>query len=326
MQTLLKLTLTITGCFATCRMQAQNIGIGTSSPHASAQLDISSTQRGFLPPRMTFAQIQAIPVPAPGLMGWCTDCGTSGQLLVFDGTGWTAAALGAVSRPLPPGTHSCGVSDVHNTALAYGSMTDQEGNRYKTIQIGTQEWMAENLKTGSYRNGEAIPVVVADAAWTSSSTGATCWYNNDSTTYNCPYGRLYNWYAVTDTRNLCPAGWHMPSDAEWNTLIGYLDPAFYPGVSGTQSTSAGRKMKSAGTQYWNSPNVADNSSGFSALPGGFRYGTATFSLTGIYAGWWSAGSASTYIGWFRYQYGGDANILRGSNSKAYGYSVRCLRD
>jgi uncharacterized protein (TIGR02145 family) len=307
-------------------LQAQNIGIGTNTPHPSAQLDISSARRGFLPPRMTLSQIEAIASPAAGLVGWCIDCGANGQLLVYDGTGWSAAVFSPVSRPLPPGTHSCGRTDIHNTGLAYGLMTDQDGNRYKTIQIGTQEWMAENLKVRRYRNGDSITVVGSDGAWTGMSTGATCWYNNDSVAYDCPYGKLYNGYAVADARNLCPVGWHVPTDGEWNTLIGYLDPAYYPGVSGTQSTTAGRKMKSAGTQYWSSVNMADNSSGFSALPAGFRYGNASFSLAGTYAGWWSATSSGTFFGWFRYQYGGDANILRGSNSKAYGYSVRCVRD
>lgn len=322
----MKFTCILFCIFFAAGLHAQNIGIGTNSPHPSAQLDISSEQRGFLPPRMTLAQIEAIANPAPGLSGWCTDCGANGQLLVFNGISWSAALLSPVSRPLPVGTHSCGRADIHNTGLAYGAMTDQDGNRYKTIRIGAQEWMAENLKVRHYRNGDSISVVGSDAAWTGSGTGATCWYNNDSTGYDCPYGKLYNWYAVADVRNLCPVGWHVPTDAEWNTLIGYLDPSYYPGVSGTQSTTAGRKTKSTGTQYWTPTNVADNSSGFSALPGGFRYGNGSFSLLGANSSWWSATPASTYISWFRYQYGGDANIVRGSNSKAYGYAVRCVRD
>jgi uncharacterized protein (TIGR02145 family) len=305
--------------------KAQNIGIGTNNPHPSAQLDVTSSQRGFLPPRMTFTQIQNIVNPARGLMAWCSDCGTSGQLLVFDGTTWSAVTFGVVSTP-PPGNHSCGKPNVHNPNLNYGVLTDQDGNNYKTITIGAQEWMAENLKVSHYQNGDPISVVTNDATWLGLSTGAFCWYNNDSITYDCPYGKLYNWYAVTDSRNLCPAGWHVPSDLEWNTLIGNFDPAYYQFVSGTQSSTAGGKMKTTGTDYWSSPNVADNGSGLSGMPGGFRYGNGSFSLIGVNSSWWSATQNNTFTAWFRYVYGSSAGVSRGTNSKAYGYSVRCMKD
>ena len=306
--------------------KTQNIGIGTNNPHPSAQLDINSTQRGLLPPRMTYAQILAIANPAAGLLGWCNDCGLNGQLLAYDGTNWSAVTLSPVSRPLPPGTHSCGKSNIHNPSLTYGNMIDQDGNIYKTISIGTQVWMAENLKASHYQNGDTISVVTDDATWLGLSNGANCWYNNDSSTYDCPYGRLYNWYAVTDARNVCPVGWHVPSDPEWNTLIGYLDPAYYQNVSGTQSNSAGGKIKITGTQYWSAPNVADNATGLSGMPGGFRYGNGSFSLIGSNGSWWSSTQSNTFIAWFRYVYGGSAGVSRGTNSKAYGYSVRCVKD
>jgi len=108
----------------------------------------------------------------------------------------------AISDQLP---HSCGAPKVHNPAKSYGSMTDQQGNVYKTIVIGSQEWMAENLKTSIYRNGEPIENVTDNAQWVGLATGARCYYNNDSQ-YECPYGKLYNWYAVADPRNLCPTG------------------------------------------------------------------------------------------------------------------------
>ena len=305
---------------------AQNIGIGTNNPDPSAKLDITSVQSGFLPPRMTYTQIQAIANPVAGLIGWCNDCGTNGQLLVYDGISWSTVALGAVSRPVPPSTNSCGLPNIHNTNLTYGNLIDQDGNMYKTISIGTQEWMAENLKVSHYQNGDTIAVVTDNTSWIGLSTGGTCWYNNDSATYDCPYGKLYNWYAVTDARNLCPVGWHVPSDAEWNTLIGYLDPMYYQGVSGTQSNTAGGKMKSTGTQYWGAPNVADNGSGLSGMPSGFRYGNGSTSLAGSNASWWSATQNNTFNAWFRYVYGGSAGVSRGMNSKAYGYSVRCVKD
>lgn len=120
--------------------------------------------------------------------------------------------------------HSCGADNVHNSNLTYGSMTDQDGNNYKTIVIGGREWMAENLKVSHYRNGDAIPVLSDSTAWVNTSSGATSWYNNDSVANTCPYGKLYNWYAVHDARGLCPSGWNVPSDSEWTKLAKQLDP------------------------------------------------------------------------------------------------------
>jgi uncharacterized protein (TIGR02145 family) len=160
--------------------------------------------------------------------------------------------------------HTCGAPNVHNPDLTYGSMTDQEGNVYKTIVIGTQEWMAENLNASIYRNGDAIATGLSDADWENTintQQGAWAYYNNDAS-YACPYGKLYNWYACVDARQLCPVGWHVPTDAEWTVLTDYL---------GGESV-AGGKMKTTGTSLWNSPNQgATNSSGFSAVPGGNRY-------------------------------------------------------
>jgi uncharacterized protein (TIGR02145 family) len=212
---------------------------------------------------------------------------------------------------------SCGATNVHNPNLTYGSMTDQDGNTYKTIVIGTQEWMAENLKASHYRNGDLIPVVTNPNTWAGLSTGATCWYNNDSATYNCPYGKLYNWYAAVDARNLCPAGWHVPTDAEWTTLGNYLGG----------DAIAGGKMKSTGTQYWQSPNTAaDNSSGFSGLPGGYRANYGTFFDIGNYGFWWSSTEFDPNFAWYRYLDYGYGNVYIGYSYKLDGFSVCCLRD
>jgi uncharacterized protein (TIGR02145 family) len=108
-----------------------------------------------------------------------------------------------------------------NPTVEYGSMTDQEGNSYKTIVIGTQTWMAENLKTTRYRNGDLIPFVTDMKQWINLASGAYCWYNNEII-YKSTYGALYNWYTVNDSRNIAPAGWHIPDDDEWLTLINYL--------------------------------------------------------------------------------------------------------
>ncbi|MFN5346270.1 MAG: FISUMP domain-containing protein [Bacteroidota bacterium] len=212
-------------------------------------------------------------------------------------------------------TASCGATNVHNPSLTYGSMTDQDGNVYKTIVIGAQEWMAENLKASHYRNGDVIPVDTTN--WTNLNNGATCWYNNDSATYNCPYGKLYNWYAVADNRHVCPTDWHEPSNAEWTTLTDFL----------TGATVAGGKMKSTGTQYWTILNAgATNSSGFSGLPGGIR-DVAGFYYVGNFGYWWSSTGSGTSNGFYRRLDYDTFNAFGDSSTdKAYGFSVRCIKD
>lgn len=139
------------------------------------------------------------------------------------------------------------------------SVKDIDGNKYKTIKIGTQIWLSENLKTTTYNDGTAIPLVKNYDAWAELSTQAYCWYNNDSTNKEV-YGALYNWYAV-NTKKLCPEGWHVPSDEEWTELRTYL------GDKG----NAGLALKESGTSHWKSPNSdASNTTGFTGLPGGYR--------------------------------------------------------
>ncbi len=213
-------------------------------------------------------------------------------------------------------THSCGATNVHNPAKTYGTMTDQQGNMYKTIVIGTQEWMAENLKTTIYRNGEAIANVIDDAQWTGLTTGAWDFYNYE-TQYDCPYGKLYNWYAVTDPRHVCPTGWHEPTDEEWTTLTDYLGGEVF----------AGEKMKSTGTQYWLSPNNdATNESGFSGLPAGSRYNSEAFVSYTANGVWWSSSDYDTNSTWARWLFFSNSDALKCTFLKRYGLSVRCLRD
>ncbi len=151
---------------------------------------------------------------------------------------------------------------VFNPDLNYGTMTDQDGNEYKTITIGTQTWMAENLRTTKYRDGSEIPNVTDNTKWVELATGAYCNYNNTTSSDTiATYGRLYNWYAVTDSRNIAPEGWHLPTETEWRILIDYL------GGFGV----AGGKMKETGATHWDTPNTgATNESGFTALPSGNR--------------------------------------------------------
>lgn len=183
-----------------------------------------------------------------------------------------------------------------------------------TVVIGTQTWMLENLNVSTYRNGDAIPQVTDDMAWSALTTGAWCYYDNDPAN-EAIYGKLYNWYAVNDPRGLAPTGYHVPSDAEWNTLITFLG-----GVS-----DAGGKMKS--TTLWNSPNVAaSNSSGFTGLPGGYCYSDGTFGGLYINGIWWSSSDSSPMWTGSRGLYYGESYVSDGIDSKTFGFSVRCLRD
>lgn len=212
-------------------------------------------------------------------------------------------------------TTTTAVSDVFNPNLTYGTMSDNDGNTYKTIVIGTQTWMAENLKTTRYRNGNPITTNLSNAAWQNTSSGAYDVYNFDAAN-NSTYGKLYNWYAVADPRGLCPAGWHVPTDAEWTTLENFLGGASVAGV----------KLKSTST-IWNSPNTgATNESGFSGLPGGLRNIFGSCYNIGNDGYWWSSTENSSTLAWSRSQgsYFGDSH--RNDLSKADGLSVRCLRD
>jgi uncharacterized protein (TIGR02145 family) len=195
-------------------------------------------------------------------------------------------------------------------------LVDSDGNAYTTVVIGSQEWMAENLRTTKYANGDPIPHLSDNSQWASATSGAWAHYNNDSQ-YESPYGKLYNWYTVNDPRNVCPAGWHVPADAEWTVLTDYL---------GGESV-AGGKMKSTGTQYWISPNAAaTNESGFSALAGGYRNGLGSFSLLYYQCFWWSATEVDAHSVWYRFLNYNTGSVFRFNNNKGNGFSLRCLRD
>jgi uncharacterized protein (TIGR02145 family) len=201
-----------------------------------------------------------------------------------------------------------------------GAVSDIDGNTYSTIVIGTQTWMTENLKTTRYRNSDLIGTTTPATLDISAETTPKYQWAYDGNESNvAAYGRLYTWYAVTDSRNVCPAGWHVPSDAEWNTLIAYLGDQY----------DAGDKLKETGTVHWNSPNAgATNESGFTALPGGERNNGDTFNYIGKYGTWWSATEYSTMsvlhrrINW-------NPPYVEGGNYNSYkinGFSVRCVSD
>ncbi|MBK9980964.1 MAG: fibrobacter succinogenes major paralogous domain-containing protein [Chitinophagales bacterium] len=192
------------------------------------------------------------------------------------------------------------------------------GTNDPSVSICCQRWMTKNLDVATYRNGDAIPKVTDDAAWAALTTGAYCYYLNDSTTYAAIYGKLYNWYAVNDSRALAPEGWYIPTDFEWTTLGSCLGG----------NNGAGGPMKEMGTTHWTTPNTgATNLIGFTGLPGGYRFANGAFTLlVGDSGNWWSSTEANTDDAWFRYLFYSTDNLSRNLNNKRLGYSVRCLRD
>lgn len=202
--------------------------------------------------------------------------------------------------------------------------TDSISNeQYKVVRIGDQIWMAENLKTSKYNNGVSIPLVTDATEWAGLSTPAYCWYNNDQTTYGDTYGALYNWYTV-NTGNLCPAGWHLPTDEEWTILETFVEN---DGHSGTEGTA----LKST-SGWYNSGNGTDDY-GFSALPGGKRNSLAErpswngmFIYIGNDGNWWSSTEYDSSRAYFRClsDYNNIVDCWR--NIKSQGFSVRCVKD
>jgi len=193
----------------------------------------------------------------------------------------------------------------------FSTVTDIDGNVYRTVIIGTQEWMVDNLRTTRYNDGTPIPFVSSNPAWQSLVSPGYCWPNNNPA-LKTPYGAMYNWYAVM-TGKLAPLGWRVPSDSDWTVLTTYLG-----GLS-----IAGGKMKEAGTAHWQSPNTgADNSSGFTGLPAGHHDQNGNFYNFGTYGTWWAS---STTDPWYRHlQF--DAPVVGAyHNSKRHGFSVRCMR-
>ncbi len=223
--------------------------------------------------------------------------------LVFSTFLFSGFSVAQTSVAAPTGTEAIDPSEPS------ADVTDIDGNVYRSVQIGRQVWMAENLRTTRYRNGDAIPYARRDRAWTTKTVGMRCTYEHDDALAD-RYGQLYNFFAVQDERGLCPSGWHVPSDAEWTALTDALGG----------EVVAGKKMK---TTAWG----GTNSSGFSALPGGARtndYGS--FFYGGYYGGWWSSSAFGTYYAWYRFLASDYDDVYRSYNSQRFGFSVRCVRD
>jgi uncharacterized protein (TIGR02145 family) len=274
------------------------IGVTTANMAASAQLDVSSTTKGFLPPRMTEAQRNLIVVTSAsaGLIVYCKNCGSNGEMQYYNGSSWTNMMGAAAATDLTP-----------------------------QVTIGAQVWATKNLDVSTYSDGTSIPQVTDQTAWANLTTGAWCYYSN-TTANGTTYGKLYNWYAVAGIydassfsdsslrKNLAPAGYHIPTDAEWILLTNYL---------GGMNVAAG-KMKEVGTTHWASPNTATNSSGFTALPGGYR--TNSFNLFSTNGFWWTSTENTPTLAWGRFM--DYSNNIENASPfiKKNGCSVRCLRD
>jgi len=193
--------------------------------------------------------------------------------------------------------------------------SDADGNHYAVVTIGTQVWMAENLKTTLFNDGTQIPNVMDNSAWCNLSTPGYCWYDNNISN-KVSYGALYNWYAV-NTGRLAPAGWHVSSDAEWTILLDYFGGEIV----------AGGKLKETGFAHWSSPNSgATNETGFSALPGGLRASGPGFSYLGYYGYWWSSTDIDAGFAWRRHMGYDYSYSFRDDFNKKSGFSVRCLKD
>jgi uncharacterized protein (TIGR02145 family) len=235
---------------------------------------------------------------------------TDSALQIFMDTAWYTFSMGTVET-------------------APESVTDIDGNVYPIVQIGDQVWMAENLKTTTYNDGTPIELVENNADWSNNTTGAYCWYNNNEAFSANTYGALYNWYTV-NSGNLCPDGWHVPTDAEWKTLEMYL------GMSQAEANNTGYRGTNEGSKLagnaalWNDGNLENDSefgsSGFTALPGGRRGSNGSFDYAGGRGYWWSATEYDAIYAWGRYLYYYFSFVTRNYYTKVDGFSVRCLRN
>jgi len=210
---------------------------------------------------------------------------------------------------------------------------------YSTITIASDDaflkpqiWMQENLRVSRYRNGDKIVHAESPEEWQRSNfkkIGAWCYYGNEKDN-DLRYGKLYNWYAVNDPRGIAPEGWHVPTDQEWLNLERHLGmpliEGYKRGFRGMQA-NVGGKMKQEGMEHWASPNTgATNVSGFTALPGGYRFNYGTFLNVGIVGYFWSSSEIGERSALTRSLFYSNDIVSRSNNSKAYGFSVRCLRD
>ncbi len=197
------------------------------------------------------------------------------------------------------------------------SVSDFDGNTYKTIKIGNQVWMAENLKVTHFRNGDEIPTTIPPDLNVAIETSPTYQWAYDGDEFNSEiYGRLYTWYTVDDNRGLCPFGWHVATDEDWSELSDFLGGKYI----------AGGKLKETGTEHWDDPNEgATNESGFTARPGGVRLFSGIFGSIGKISVWWTATEKDINYAIGHACYHFNSNIWSGHEDKKNGFSVRCIK-
>jgi len=203
-----------------------------------------------------------------------------------------------------------------------------DGHTYKTVKIGDQEWFAENLKTTVYANGDEIPYSRTNESWKNQKMGMRCSYEHDDA-MNAKYGQLYNWYAVNDERGLCPSGWHVPSDEDWQDLEVFLGMSradvSLEGDRGSDELGMGTKLKAKSGWRWNEGGNGTDDFGFSALAGGYRSHVGNWNGEGNYGYFWSSSPLAIFA-WNRALYSGNAEVYRDYLNQQSGFSVRCLRD
>ena len=204
------------------------------------------------------------------------------------------------------------------TELNAQTIQDIDGNVYSIITIGKQEWIRENLKTTRYSNGDSIGTTTPATLDITNEPTLKYQWAYEGNENNIPvYGRLYTWFAAIDDRNICPADWRVPTSSDWSTLIIYL----------VGESVAGGKLKETGITHWKSPNTgATNASGFTALPGGYRYGNGTFYDIGGTCNWWSSTDVSANNAWCYTIYNNLKNVNKHNGKKTNGLSLRCVRD
>lgn len=194
-------------------------------------------------------------------------------------------------------------------------ITDYDGNEYDTISIGTQVWMKQNLKVTHYNDGTPIPNVSDSTAWAGLTSGARCYFNNDSVTFDSVYGALYNWYVATNP-NICPSGWHISTNAEWLQVE----------IALGGDAVAGGEMKEAGTLHWLSPNTgATNNSGYTGLPGGLRDANSNYNYVSENGLWWTKSSYNTTLAWSTYLWYLNTGVDHNPTPKKMGLSIRCIK-
>ncbi len=255
------------------------------------------------------------PIMSPGQLSWTDNGSGQGTFTSTYSTGLQANTTYYVRA----------YASDHNGNVWYGGnvtftllsapITDIDGNTYNTIQIGSQTWMKENLKTTKYRDGTSITYISSNSSWQNTTSGAYCNYDNNSSNANI-YGRLYNWYAVNNNKKICPNGWHIPTDADWNILINYL---------GGENV-AGGKMKEAGTVHWQTNVGGTNSSGFTALPSGYRLISGSYDGINSTTYFWSSTLSYANAVKTKKLYSSGIKVISDDVAYNWGSPCRCVKD